>query len=205
LEKTNGSALWMQVIVGMFFKVRSLSVNHMWRMWRIIFFISLFAPSLCMAHVSFSRLYGSDLGMGIGAKAIGMGGAFVAIADDASATFWNPAGLAGLSYSQMYMSAETPGDFSAASLIYKPPLDFLEAMNFAVGVSYIKRLRFKGDSGEGDWSGYPSNLLNLAMVNTDQDFSGTVDSKTCDTRISLAFSPPGIKKLSIGANYIFLK
>lgn len=29
-----------------------------------------------------------------GARALGMGGAFVAVADDASATFWNPAGLA---------------------------------------------------------------------------------------------------------------
>lgn len=30
----------------------------------------------------------------VGARALGMGGAFVAVADDASATYWNPAGLA---------------------------------------------------------------------------------------------------------------
>src|SRR4051812_24538873 len=30
----------------------------------------------------------------IGTRAAGMGGAFVAVADDASATYWNPAGLA---------------------------------------------------------------------------------------------------------------
>ena len=29
----------------------------------------------------------------IGIRALGMGGAFVAVADDASATYWNPAGL----------------------------------------------------------------------------------------------------------------
>jgi hypothetical protein len=33
----------------------------------------------------------------IGARATGMGGAFVAVADDASAVFWNPAGVARLS------------------------------------------------------------------------------------------------------------
>ncbi len=33
------------------------------------------------------------LKMGVGARAIGMGGAFVAISDDANATYWNPAGL----------------------------------------------------------------------------------------------------------------
>ena len=33
---------------------------------------------------------------GIGARALAMGGAFVAVADDATAAVWNPAGLAGL-------------------------------------------------------------------------------------------------------------
>ena len=34
------------------------------------------------------------LNVGVGARAIGMGGAFVSLADDASALFWNPAGAA---------------------------------------------------------------------------------------------------------------
>ena len=34
------------------------------------------------------------LKVGVGARAIGMGGAFVSIANDASAMFWNPAGIA---------------------------------------------------------------------------------------------------------------
>jgi len=34
------------------------------------------------------------LTVGIGARALGMGGAFVAIANDATASYWNPAGLA---------------------------------------------------------------------------------------------------------------
>lgn len=33
------------------------------------------------------------LGLGVGARATGMGGAFVALADDATAAYWNPAGL----------------------------------------------------------------------------------------------------------------
>ena len=39
---------------------------------------------------------GQFLKIGIGARASGMGGAFVAVADDPSAVFWNPAGLARL-------------------------------------------------------------------------------------------------------------
>lgn len=37
---------------------------------------------------------GAFLEFGVGARALGMGGAFFAIADDATAAYWNPAGLA---------------------------------------------------------------------------------------------------------------
>jgi len=40
---------------------------------------------------------GQFLKIGVGARAAGMGGAFVAVADDASAIYWNPAGVARLS------------------------------------------------------------------------------------------------------------
>ena len=36
----------------------------------------------------------------LGAQAMGMGGAFVAVADDVTALHWNPAGLAGLERSR---------------------------------------------------------------------------------------------------------
>jgi len=51
---------------------------------RIIAFFTLFLPTLASAQT-----FG-----GIGTRAEGMGGAFVAIADDASAVYWNPAGIA---------------------------------------------------------------------------------------------------------------
>ncbi|MCH8010975.1 MAG: PorV/PorQ family protein [Candidatus Marinimicrobia bacterium] len=41
------------------------------------------------------------LGIEVGSRAIGMGGAFVAVANDATAIYWNPAGIARLSKSEV--------------------------------------------------------------------------------------------------------
>ncbi len=175
----------------------------------LFFFILLIFTNTAFADVDFDKLYGSDLGMGIGARAIGLGGAFVSIADDPSAVYWNPAGLTDIrtdtNQAQLFLSAEAPMDFSAASVIFSPKISFLQVIDLTLGISYVRRLRFRGDSGDSDWSGYPSHLLDLAMVDVGEDFSGKINSKTCDTRISFAFSPPGNKKLSFGLNYIFLK
>jgi hypothetical protein len=154
---------------------------------------------------AFDALHGSDLGMGIGARAIGLGGAFVSIADDASATYWNPAGLTNMRGNQFLLSADIPYGFSASSLVYKPSFWGLEKVNFALGVSLINRLRIKGDSGDDTWSGRPSNVLDLGMIEAEEDFSGSIDSKTYDTRISLSFVHPHYTNLSLGLNLIHVR
>src|SRR4029077_18132794 len=44
---------------------------------------------------------GEFLRIGVGARALGMGSAFVGLADDGTAAYWNPAGLATLSEHQL--------------------------------------------------------------------------------------------------------
>jgi hypothetical protein len=53
--------------------------------------IAVFAAFLCLVFPNF--VHAQAFG-GVGARAEGMAGAFVAVADDASATYWNPAGIA---------------------------------------------------------------------------------------------------------------
>ena len=53
------------------------------------------------------------LSHGVGARALGMGSAFVAVADDATATYWNPAGLTKVkkhSFSAMYSDTFGSGE-----------------------------------------------------------------------------------------------
>lgn len=85
-------------------------MNHYFKI--IIIVVSLIGFSLpAQAEIRYS---GSFLELGIGARAMGMGGAFVSIADDGSAFYWNPAGVSLLirpelfgMYSSLFKSLET--------------------------------------------------------------------------------------------------
>ena len=56
--------------------------------------IGLIALVVLLAPVCFAGVNAAPhLGMGSGARSLGLGGAFTAIADDATSTIWNPAGL----------------------------------------------------------------------------------------------------------------
>lgn len=162
-------------------------------------------PAVALANVSFSRLYGSDLGMGIGARAIAMGGAFVSVANDPSAVFWNPAGLTNLNGTHFFLSAETPEDFSSAAITYSPKNSLFGLFKPAIALSYINRLRFRGDSGTGTWNGSPSHILDLSMVDVGEDYSGKADSDTRDIRLSIAVVPDAVRGLSVGINYMLIE
>jgi long-subunit fatty acid transport protein len=65
----------------------------------IVLGVLVFSASSVQAAEIFEKVGtfdGQFLKIAIGARAAGMGGAFVAIADDPSAVFWNPAGIARL-------------------------------------------------------------------------------------------------------------
>lgn len=59
----------------------------------ILFFTFLIVQSVANAQVKYSNDF---LSIGVGARGLGMGGAQVAIAEDATAAYWNPAGILGV-------------------------------------------------------------------------------------------------------------
>jgi len=93
----------------------------------------VFCIVLCLTLGYFSsscatKYAGEFLSLGVGAKALGMGGAFVGVANDVTASYWNPSGLCQLDRKQLsLMHAETFGsllnhDFIAFALPLKENL-----------------------------------------------------------------------------------
>lgn len=65
---------------------------------KFILIMILFLPSIILAG-SFSKVgtaAAQFLKIGVGARSMGMGGSFTAVANDVSAIYWNPAGIANL-------------------------------------------------------------------------------------------------------------
>jgi len=80
----------------------------------------LFALLTCLPASGAEKYAGEFLSLGVGARPLGMGGSFVAIADDATATYWNPAGLGGLSRTEI--------TFMHSSLFGLDSYDFLNCV-----------------------------------------------------------------------------
>src|SRR6478672_5641388 len=81
--------------------------NHVRKAIVAIGLIGLLTPGLAGAANIFEKVGtfdGQFLKIGVGARAEGMGGAFVAVSDDASALYWNCAGIARIEGSQLSLN-----------------------------------------------------------------------------------------------------
>jgi len=125
-----GSPKWRQNVK---FKGRALKIL----LFLLLSAFSIQLPAVC--HASF-------LDIGMGPRALGMGGAFTGLADDFMASYYNPAGLAqitnsqmGLSYALLFPGLDYPAernDIGDGFLCYVRPFD--EKVG-AMGVSWINR------------------------------------------------------------------
>jgi hypothetical protein len=136
----------------------------------------LTAAPLCFAGVDAAPY----LRLGAGARSLGMGGAFTAVADDATATIWNPAGLPAVK------------DLTFTVFATKLPAEFDSKHNF-VGVA--KKLNHqKGTLGFA--------LINVGVDNIiGYDAAGkkTGDFDYSSNAFSLSYGHP-IQKVNVGAS-----
>jgi len=138
---------------------------------------ALLAVAACASPAS-AQIYES-----VGIRAQGMAGAFVAVADDADAAWWNPAGLAGGAYFSAvleYGTAQDPRDETAAFSQWRSRARGFTVAFPALGLSYY-RLQVNqiqpfdaatgtAASGRQDRGRAPSLLSSLVV----QEFGATV-------------------------------
>lgn len=105
-----------------------------------IFFSVFFVLSVLSGFSSTwaAKYSGEFLSLGVGGKALAMGGAFVSVADDGFASYWNPAGLVQLSQKELtLMHAETFGSLVNHDFIgYALPLQKKEKRS-ALAISLL--------------------------------------------------------------------
>lgn len=128
-----------------------------YRLFNITVFLFLYV------NLTFSQSGGQPgqfLSYGVGARALGMGGAFYAVSDDATATYWNPAALSSLERKEF--------SFMQAQMFEQTTLNF---------ISYVHPTISRGTFG------FFINQMNSAgfekvSINVDPDTNEIVELKT---------------------------
>ncbi len=133
-----------------------------------------------------TKLAGEFLQTGIGAKALGMGSAYVSVADDASAAYWNPAGLVGQQYRQILLQhSRRFGDLVSYNAgVFARPLSTEEGKESAGGVSIVwlrvsdiaftshlnePGVDFIDEDGDGYWDPGEKRIWNPSRVRWESD------------------------------------
>ena len=146
--------------------------------------------------------------VGSGARALGQGNAFIAVADDATAASWNPGGLSQLEKPEFSFALEavaqkmqrsssshpeaegkdsfTFGDFNYASLVFP----FHLGTNMVVSLNYLKLFRFDKEMN------FPINETTTGNIvaNSDYDF----DQEGSFSVLAPAFGINVTRRLSLG-------
>jgi hypothetical protein len=156
----------------------------------------------------------SFLDIGVGARGIGMGGAFTALADDSTAVYWNPAGLARLekrevSGSHAELGLGTREDFVA----YAHPT---ARGTFAAAATYLSQAAIAGRDAAGrptgDYQASDAAFTGSYAIKTDlADLGGSIkyvrshiasseaQGVAADAGARRAFDGLGPGKLVVGA------
>lgn len=161
-----------------------------------IFLIFLSVSSI-NAQTVIGKYAGEFMALGVGGRALGMGGAFVAVANDVTAGYYNPAGLANINYPQIaLMHSEQFGslvnyDYGAVAIPYGTDMSF--------GLS-IMRL---GVDGIPDTRNalYDANGDGIIDINTDRlDYSRITEFSNQDWAFYLTFAKRQSDNFYWGAN-----
>ncbi len=166
-------------------------------------------PAVMPGAASATRYAGEFLRIGVGARALGMGSAFVGLADDGTASYWNPAGLATLSEKQLTaMHAEQFGSIVQYDFLsYVMPISAAGKPRQALSVSLVRLgvsdipdtrgLQIIDQNGNGKFD-YPEDLLVV-------DESRFVFDSDNDAALLFSYARDIHPGLSLGGNFKYIR
>ena len=150
------------------------------------------------AQTVISKYAGEFMALGVGGRALGMGGAFVAVANDVTAGYYNPAGLANINYPQIaLMHSEQFGnlvnyDYGAVGIPFGNDMSFgLSVMR--LGVDGIPDTRNARIDTNGDGIIDDNDMLRL-------DYSKITEFSNQDWAFYLTFAKRQTENFYWGAN-----
>ena len=177
------------------------------------FFAVALAAVCCSASLAApawaTRYAGEFLRIGVGARALGMGSAFVGLADDGTASYWNPAGLATLGERQVTaMHAEQFGSIVQYDFLsYVMPVGSPGKPKQAISVSVVRLgvddipdtrgLQIIDQNGNGKFD-YPEDLLVV-------DESRFVFDSDNDVALVFSYARDVRSGLSLGGNFKYIR
>jgi hypothetical protein len=153
------------------------------------------------AQTVIGKYAGEFLAIGVGGRANGMGGAYVAVANDVTSGYWNPAGLAAINYPQISLMHEehfgnlVNYNYGSVAIPYGTDMSFGLSV-IRLGIDGIPDTRnalidFNGDGKLSD----PKDRL---------DYSKITEFNNSDWAFYLTFAKKSSEDFSYGANVKFI-
>jgi hypothetical protein len=114
----------------------------------------------------------------VGARPMSMGGAFIGVADDASTTYWNPAGLDQRTGEREAVTEEVLDELEGVELTYTPTLYNRDEYNYDDFVAFVFPLKIKD---------YDLGKMGLSFINTGYKFEWDFPAVGPDPAYTLTF------------------
>ena len=153
----------------------------------------------------FGKYSGEFLSLGVGGRALGMGGAYVAVTDDVTSGYWNPAGLARMNYPQISLMHEehfgslVNYNYGAVAIPYGPDMSFgISAIRLSIdGIPDTRNALIDRQTGQ--------QITDPTNVNWGLDYSKITEFSNTDWAFFLTFAKKQTENFYWGANVKFIR
>lgn len=177
----------------------------------IYFFLIIFSANNLFSQTEIGKYSGEFLSLGVGGRELGMGGTGVAIADDITAGYWNPAGLARMNYPQISLMHEehfgslVNYNYAAVAIPYGKDMSFgLSAIRLSIDGIYDTR-KAGVDKVTGEVIDFNDPNWQLLHPNWGLDRTKITEFSNTDWAFFLTFAKRYSSKFYWGANVKFIR